>query len=314
MAQQRHAALCALCCLLLAACASPQVCDASERPSSATAPSPAPPPTFFTYSIVAEHPHDPDAFLQGLQYDLLCPGGNSTPNAGGEGCQEVWWESVGEYGRSSIRLVDVATGKAIRSTPLERKWFGEGLARLGDRVYQLTWQTPTAFVYDVEALRHVATLRSPLADGWGLAATPDGLLVASDGSDRLTWLRPGTLEAVRSVAVKDGDRPIRYLNELEFINGSVWANVWQTECIAQIDPISGAVTGWLLTHGLSGELKARRLRQPRRMDVLNGIAYDVTKDRLFITGKLWPRIFEVRLNKPNQADPRLQQLRQACFI
>jgi glutamine cyclotransferase len=359
-------------CLALVAAlalAAAQACDAAEAPPPGVAAQPEAQPKLLLYEIVSESPHDPTAFLQGLQHDRLCGAAAVAANAtvapgaaGAAGCAEVWWESVGEYGASSVRLVDAASGRVLRRTDLAPQWFGEGLVKLGARVYQMTWQTPTIFVYDerlTQARAHAAAaavaaavaagrgaalppppvlptrtppptsspqqtthalparaqleaLQSPLRDGWGLA-TDGEALIASDGSARLTWLDPATLAARRSVMVTDAGVPVRWLNELEWVNGSVWANVWQTECVAIIEPASGRVTSWLLLHGLRGGLAARRLPQPRGMDVLNGLAHDAASGRVWATGKLWPRIFEIRAVAPaSQRDPRLADLRRRC--
>jgi glutamine cyclotransferase len=159
--------------------------------------------------------------------------------------------------------------------------------------------------------------KTPLSDGWGI--TNDGRqLILSDGSSRLTWVNPATMAAVRSVEVKDGNQTIKLLNELEYINGEVWANIWQTECIARICPTTGRVQGWVLMHGLKAALQARGLPQNSGMDVLNGIAYDVAGKRLFVTGKLWPRVFVVKLTKVPAVKvatgKKMRQQRQSCYV
>eukprot|EP00882_Tetradesmus_deserticola_P009255 GHRQ01009765.1.p1 GENE.GHRQ01009765.1~~GHRQ01009765.1.p1 ORF type:complete len:308 (+),score=81.53 GHRQ01009765.1:87-1010(+) len=263
-------------------------------------------PDFFGYEVVAEYAHDPSAFTQGLQFDTLCSsgGGSST-------CREVFWESTGMYGQSSMRLVSASDGKVLAKAPMTSQWFGEGTTRLGDKLYQITWLSGAGFIYSVPDLKQVGTFSTPLKDGWGL--TTDGsLLVASDGSEQLYWLDPhNNFKIVKQMRVLDGTKPVVALNELEFIGGEVWANVWQTECIARICPQTGKVKGWLLMHGLGQSLQNRQLSN-HAMDVLNGIAWDHRRQRLFITGKYWPRIFEV-VPIPVNATKDVQAKRQSCF-
>lgn len=287
-----HCALCFLVSSLLIVSGCTQWCSAAEQP-----------PIFYQYEVVAELLHDSEAFLQGLEYDQIC-------EAGSNQCQDIFWESTGLYGQSTLRMVDLQTGRVLKSHKLQKQWFGEGLTKMGNKLYQLTWQNPTIFLYDT-ALRELGSVQSPLKDGWGL--TNDGqYLIASDGSTKIHWLKPDTMESVKSVSVHDGDRHIRYINELEYINGTIWANVWFTDCVAQIDPQDGRVMGWLLAHGLTQDLKSRSSQQKYRMDVFNGIAYDSRTARLFVTGKRWPTIFQIKLTLPSQGDPRLQQLRRRC--
>ena len=223
--------------------------------------------------VVAEYPHDPAAFTQGL----LVEGG-------------ALYESTGLYGASSVRRVDLASGRVLDSLRLGAESFGEGLAALDGRLYQATWREGRAFVYDQATLAPLDTLALS-GEGWGLASSGDHL-VLSDGSDRLRWLDPATFAPVREVRVRDGGRPVRQLNELEVVGGLVYANVWQTGWIAVIDPESGAVLRWL---DLSA-LHARHLAEGR--DVLNGIAFDERSGRLLVTGKLWPTVYALDLPEP----------------
>ncbi|WIA30614.1 hypothetical protein OEZ86_000694 [Tetradesmus obliquus] len=264
-------------------------------------------PDFYGYEVVAEYAHDPYAFTQGLQFDNICE-----RTGGGSACKEVFWESTGMYGESTMRAVQVADGRVLAKTPMASQWFGEGATRLGDKLYQITWLSGAGFIYSVPDLKQVGTFTTPLNDGWGL--TTDGnLLVASDGSEQLFWLDPANgFKIVKQMRVMDGSKPVFALNELEFIGGEVWANVWQTNCIARICPETGKVKGWLLMHGLRQSLQDRNLAS-NGMDVLNGIAWDHHRQRLFITGKYWPRIFEVVPVPVNATDDALAK-RQSCFV
>lgn len=223
------------------------------------------------YRIVHTYPHDPRAYTQGLLYQ-----------------NGYLYESTGLNGRSSLRMVDLATGRVLQNAPVPARYFAEGLASWGSTLIQLTWQSHVAFVYDRFSFRLLRTLSYP-GEGWGL--TGDGrTLILSDGSSTLRFLDPTTFREVRRIAVKDHGQPIDQLNELEYIHGQVYANVWHTDRIARISPASGEVLGWIDLSGL--------LPEDRRSDreaVLNGIAYDAAHDRLFVTGKLWPSLFEIKI-------------------
>jgi glutaminyl-peptide cyclotransferase len=255
----------------LAGCATaePSAPDhAASQPAAAT-------PTF-GYRVLASYPHDPGAFTQGLAYE--------------DGTLYEATGSVG-VGPSSLRRVDLATGTVQARHDLAGEDFGEGIAVVGDRIIQLTWQSQTGFVYDRATFRPLGSFRYP-GEGWGLAY--DGRrLIMSDGTDRLRFLDPRTFVETGSVLVRDAGRPIDQLNELEYIDGQVYANVWQTDRIVRIDPATGRVTAVI---DLAGLLPAAD-RESGQVDVLNGIAYDATGDRLFITGKLWPKLFEIELVK-----------------
>ena len=229
----------------------------------------------YGYRVVAEYPHDADAFTQGLVYR-----------------EGVLYEGTGLNGESTLRRVALETGAVEQAVALDAEHFGEGIAIAGDRVYQLTWQTGTCFVYDRETFALVDTFTYP-TEGWGLA-TDGARLVMSDGTDQLYFRDPETFAEFGRVAVRDGGEPVRNLNELEVVGGEVWANVWQTDRIARIEPATGSVVGWI---DLAGLLSAED-RQGREMDVLNGIAHDPETGRIFVTGKLWPTLFEIELVPP----------------
>ena len=229
------------------------------------------PPTF-GYRVVTEYPHDRRAFTQGLAY-----------------VDGVLYEGTGLYGESTLRRVDLETGEVLQAVGLSKEYFGEGIAVLGDRIYQLTWKSGICVVFDRETFEFQEVFTYP-TEGWGL--TTDGeRLIMSDGTNRLFIRDPETFAELDTIDVYDGARAIWNLNELEVVDGEIWANVWQTDRIARIDPETGQVTGWIDLTGLLSE--SDRGRHP--VDVLNGIAYDPETDRLFVTGKLWPKLFEIEI-------------------
>ena len=221
--------------------------------------------------VVETLPHDPQAFTQGLVM--------------GDG---VLYESTGLYGESTVRIVDPATGHVIRSTSLEDGFFGEGLELVGDRLIQLTWREGTAFVWDAETLAPLGTF-SYTGEGWGLCAQEDRL-VMSNGSSRLTFRDLTTFAPVGGVEVLRSGEPVERINELECVEDLVYANVWQTEEIVIIDPGTGRVVGQIDASSLLDHLGSTD-----GIDVLNGIAYDPEDRSFYLTGKLWPAIFQVRL-------------------
>jgi glutamine cyclotransferase len=225
----------------------------------------------YTYKVVHTYPHDRAAFTEGLVFT-----------------RGHLIESTGLYGHSHLRVVDLPTGKVLREITLSDQVFGEGATVLGDRIYQLTWKTGRAFVYDLDTLARVAE-HTYSGEGWGL--TTDGTsLILSDGSSRLRYLDPATFAVTRTLAVTVRGQPLEQLNELEYIQGEIFANVWQTQFVVRIDPRSGRVVGSV---SLVGLLPAAE-RQPDT-DVLNGIAYDPQGARIFVTGKNWPHLYEVQL-------------------
>lgn len=220
--------------------------------------------------VVASYPHDPNAFTQGL-----------TIHAG------LLYEGTGRNGESSLRLVDLETGEVQRRQNLPQRYFGEGITVLGDKVYQLTWQSHVGFVYALEDFKQLESFFLP-GEGWGI--THDGTsLIVSDGTAMLRFLDPTTLRETHRVAVTEDGLPLTRLNELEYIDGEVWANVWYTDTIVRIDPATGKVNSKVDLSGL----------HPERTndDVLNGIAWDTDAQRLFVTGKLWSRLYEIRVSE-----------------
>jgi glutamine cyclotransferase len=221
--------------------------------------------------VVNVFPHDPAAFCQGLVY--------------ADGCL---YEGTGGYGASSLRKVDLETGRVLRQADLQENIFGEGVTVWGETILQLTWKQRRAYAYDRDTFAYQQTFRYE-GEGWGL--THDGThLIMSDGSATLRFLDPQTFAEVRRLTVRDGRRRIHNLNELEYVGGEIYANIWYEDRIARIAPADGRVLGWL---DLS-RLWPRRDR-PTKEHVLNGIAYDAETGRLFVTGKNWPRLFEIRV-------------------
>ncbi len=228
-------------------------------------------PTEYGYEIVNKFPHDPAAFTQGLVYE-----------------DGIFYEGTGLYGQSTLRRVDPSSGEVLFGVRLPDDLFGEGITLLGDRIYQLTWKAQIGMVADRESFELIETFAYE-TEGWGLTHDGDRLIM-SDGTDTIRFLDPETLEQTGRIQVYDDSGPVVRLNELEYVDGEIYANVWQTDRIARIDPASGQVTGWI---DLSGLLPAQEAARP--IDVLNGIAYDDEENRLFVTGKLWPTMFEIRL-------------------
>lgn len=248
-------------------------------------------PSFYSFDIVNEFPHDPRAFTQGLLYQ-----GNG-----------ALLESTGLYGRSTVRKVDLRSGKVELSYKLDGSIFGEGITVLGDRLLQVTWLTKTGLIYDLYNLSKIGRFDHPMKDGWGLA-TDGKIIFGSDGSSTLYQLDPGSWKVIKKTTVKYNDHEIPHLNELEYVNGEVWANVWQTDCIARISQDNGSVLGWILLH----ELRQNLLRSGHTgIDVLNGIAWDEDNKRLFVTGKLWPKLYEIKL-RPLTTPPFDGKIEKLC--
>ncbi|OYN92195.1 glutaminyl-peptide cyclotransferase [Parenemella sanctibonifatiensis] len=228
-----------------------------------------------TLEVERRLPHDPTAFTQGLEFH-----------------DGQLYESRGEYGSSAITRIDPETGATITSTPLPEDHFGEGLTVVGDQIWMLTWRAGVAYTFDRETLAETGQV-SYDGEGWGLCDEPDRL-VMSDGSDTLTFRDPSSFEVIGEVAVTRDGSPILNLNELECLDGLVLANVWQTDEILIIDPATGQVVTTIDASGLLSQADRQGLSDPRNA-VLNGIAYDLDREVLLVTGKLWPAMFEVRL-------------------
>ncbi len=226
----------------------------------------------YGYRVVHVYPHDRSAFTEGLFYQ-----------------DGFLYESTGLNGRSAIRKERLETGEVLQSRPVPPQYFGEGIVAWKDRLIELTWQSQVGFLYDLSTLAPFADFHYP-GEGWALTKD-DHRLIMSDGTPDLRFLNPDTLQEIGRVTVTDEGKPVRNINELEYVKGEVYANIWQTDRIARIDPKTGHVVGWIDLAGLLPEAD----RRAAPVDVLNGIAYDAAHDRLFVTGKLWPKLFEIKL-------------------
>ncbi len=222
----------------------------------------------YTYEVVHTYPHDPEAFTEGLFFD------------GG-----FLYESTGLEGHSSVRKVKLETGEVIQKHDLLPNYFGEGIVRWKDRMLQLTYQTQVGFIYNFNSF-DVEKAFDYKGEGWAL--TTDGKrILMDDGTADIRFWDPETLQETGRITVTDQGQPVKNLNELEWIKGEIFANIWQTDKIARIDPVTGHVIGWIDLTGI--------LPPTPGADVLNGIAYDAATDRIFVTGKKWPKLFEIRL-------------------
>lgn len=227
----------------------------------------------YTYRVVKTFPHDPEAFTQGLAFE-----------------NGFLYEGTGLRGKSSLREVVIETGEVERMVSLEDDYFGEGITIVGDRIIQLTWRSQAGFVYDKSTFERIGQFTYP-TEGWGL--TYDGTrLIMSDGSSFLYFLGPETFERTGQIQVTGPDGPITKLNELEYIDGEIYANIWRRDWIARIDPGTGALLAWINLEGLLAPED-----RTGNEDVLNGIACDADGGRLFVTGKLWPKLYEIALLK-----------------
>jgi glutamine cyclotransferase len=236
---------------------------------SPTIPPPGSRAPVYKYTIVHSYPHDPDAFTEGLEFR-----------------DGFLYESTGLNGRSSIRKVKLETGEVLQNRGIGREYFGEGITFWKDDLFQLTWISGIAFVYDANTFASRKSFNYK-GEGWALTHNADELIM-SDGTPELRFIDPATFKERRRITVTDGGVAIKYVNELEWIKGEIFANVYTTDYIARIDPADGHVTGWIDVRGML----------PRQNDgntVPNGIAYDAAGDRLFVTGKYWPRLFEIKL-------------------
>lgn len=233
----------------------------------------------YHYKVTASFPHDTNVYTQGLVFS-----------------QGLLYESAGQYGESKLLSRKLESLTPLQSHRLQRSLFAEGLTLLDNKLYQLTWKSGRAFVYDSQTLKLTGEFHIT-GEGWGL--TDNGRqLIMSDGSHLLRFLNPENFDIIRTLAVTYQGKPLRQLNELEWIDGQIFANVWQTDWIVMINPDSGLVEGKVNLR----DLLPAGLRS-RRTDVLNGIAYDADDKRLFVTGKYWPRIYQIELQQPNTPVP-----------
>lgn len=249
--------------------ATPTVAPSATPTATATTPTTA--AHTFTYKVVNAYPHDRNASTQGLVFE-----------------NGVLYEGTGQRGRSTLRRVELASGDVLQIRKVPDRLFGEGITIFGERIIQLTWQSGVGFVYDKNSFELLEEFSYP-TEGWGI--THDGEhLIMSDGTSTLRFLDPETSEEIGRIEVRDQDGPVTRLNELEYVQGEIYANVWKTDRIVRIAPDTGEVIGWI---ELAGLLSPEDRSGP--IDVLNGIAYDAENDRLFVTGKLWPWLFEIEL-------------------
>ena len=259
------------------AAANPTVEQTTQTANSNAAPKAEAPATkeivpTYSYKIKNSWPHDRRAYTQGLIF-----------------LDGILWESTGQYGASSLRKVELKTGKVIKQIAVPPKYFAEGMTVFHNKVFQLTWQEQKGFIYDPASFEKQGEFDYE-GEGWGL--THDGQsLIMSDGTNRIRFLDPATLRTTRTVSVYDeSGAPVEKLNELEYIDGEIYANIWQSDRIVRIEPKSGKILGWI---DLTGLLKNKD--RSGEEDVLNGIAYDAEGKRLFVTGKMWPKLFEIEI-------------------
>lgn len=251
--------------------AAPALTPAESTGSAATTSAGLP---IWTYEIVNTYPHDSSSYTQGLVWH-----------------DGALYESAGQYGRSNLRKVDLETGRVLKRTEVPADYFAEGLALLKGRLYQLTWKENKGFIYDLNTFNKTGEFTYG-GEGWGLAEDGKSLIL-SDGSNQIRFLDPQTFKVERAINVfedNDTSRPLREINELEYVRGEIYANVWQTDQIIRIDPKNGRLLGVI---DMTGILPGKRVDEVD--DVLNGIAFDAQHQRLFVTGKRWPKLFEIRL-------------------
>jgi glutaminyl-peptide cyclotransferase len=246
--------------------------NSSSSNSTNAAPANGPVPKY-GYQIVNIWPHDSNAFTQGL---ILMDG--------------KLLESTGQEGFSSLRRVELESGKILKKVDVPVPYFAEGITSLNGKIYQLTWRHNIGFIYDAQTFARVGEFNYQ-GEGWGLA-TDGQSLILSDGSNRIRFIEPAGFRVTRTITVTDGSTPVRELNELEYVNGEIYANIWHDNRIATIDPQSGHVKAWI---DLTGLMPEDELEDPEA--VLNGIAYDPAADKLIVTGKLWPRVFEIKVRR-----------------
>lgn len=230
------------------------------------------PPTY-GYEVVKVYPHSSDAFTQGLEYR-----------------DGKLFESTGGEGDSSLRLVALENGQVLDKLDVPMPYFAEGLTLLNGKIYQLTWQNQVGFIYDANSLSKIGQFNYE-GEGWGLANDGQSLIL-SDGTSQIRFLDPATFKVTKTITVRDGNKPINKLNELEYLNGEIYSNVWHQDVIAVINPQNGNVNSWI---DLGGLLRPGEVSDPEA--VLNGIAFDAASQRVFVTGKLWPKLFEIRIKK-----------------
>ena len=225
----------------------------------------------YSYEVINTWPHDPAAYTQGLVF-----------------YDGTLFESTGLRGASSLRRVELKTGKVKKKVDVDRQYFAEGMTIFQDKIFQLTWQSQKGFVYDLKKFRQEGEFAYE-GQGWGLTHDEHSLIL-SDGTNRIRFLDPTSFQVQRTISVYDNGQPLTDLNELEYIKGEIYANIWKTNRIVRLDPATGKINAWIDMSGLHHEGD-----DPNSENCLNGIAYDAENDRLFVTGKRWPKLFEIRL-------------------
>jgi len=234
----------------------------------------------YTYQILNTYPHDQSAFTEGLVFE-----------------DGVLYEGTGLYKYSNLRRVELETGKILQIRELSNQYFGEGITIYGNKIIQLTWKSHLGFVYDKYNFKLLQEFNYP-TEGWGITYDGD-FLIMSDGTSTLHFLDPETFEEMSQIEVYENDIPVTKINELEYVQGEIFANIWLTERIARINPLTGQVIGWI---DLKGILSPEDYSE--KVDVLNGIAYDAKSNRLWVTGKFWPKLFEIELVKDESNEKR----------
>ncbi|UCE93907.1 MAG: glutaminyl-peptide cyclotransferase [Flavobacteriaceae bacterium] len=233
------------------------------------------PPEVYTYEVIQDFPHDDQAFTQGFVYH-----------------NGYFYESTGQHGRSSLRKVEIETGKVLKKIDLDRQYFGEGMTVKDGKIYQLTWRKKIGFIYDLESFELEKTFEYGTSrEGWGLTHNGE-MLIKTDGSERMWFLDPVSFREVSYIETYTDKRKAEKLNELEFVNGKIYANIWQQNSILIVNPQNGAIEGIVSLKGLQA-----KAGQQGEDNVLNGIAYDKENDRLFVTGKNWNKVFEIKIKE-----------------
>jgi glutamine cyclotransferase len=233
-------------------------------------------PVIYSYQIVSVYPHDVTHFTQGLEFH-----------------NNQLYEGTGQEGTSAIYQIDLTTGKKIKEFKLDNQYFGEGITILNNKIFELTYKNQIGFVYDLNTFKVLNTWKYKSKEGWGL--TNDGhSLIMSDGTENIYFINPDTFQEVRKIQVCNDNSIVKNINELEYIRGEIWANIWTTDLIIIIDPTTGKITGEINLAGLSGTIIQSQREQ---IDVLNGIAWNPITDKIYLTGKLWPKMFEIKIIK-----------------
>jgi glutaminyl-peptide cyclotransferase len=235
-------------------------------------------PVKYSYQIVSVYPHNTKSFTQGLEFK-----------------NNVLYEGTGQEGASAIYQINYLNGKATKEYKLENQYFGEGITILNDKIYQLTYKNQIGFVYDLKSFNLINTWKYKSKEGWGL--TNDGKsLIMSDGTEYVYFINPENFKEERKIQVCNHLNSVKGINELEYIKGEIWANIWTTDTIIIIDPKTGKITGEINMNGLSGSILQNKNDE---IDVLNGIAWNPNNDKIFVTGKLWPKLFEIKIVREN---------------